>query len=281
MTSTARSQTLLSPRRILEKPLRWLIGHVHNLYTAVGLLLTVALALALAGGWAFAAIARAVAAGATQRLDDGILFWLNSHSTPLMDNVALQVTAVGNGLTVVVIGLVACAFLWAMRERVAVLLLAVSVVGGDVFNRILKDAFARPRPELFMLETPFARPLSASFPSGHATASMVLYVVLAYLLVRLSGRSAFRWLVIGISFLLIGLIGLSRMYLGVHYPSDVLAGYVFGFCWAVFCTFVIEAVRGLRRGRRKRAAAEVQPVSEAPAPPPNPGQPSAAQPSAT
>jgi membrane-associated phospholipid phosphatase len=268
---------LSDPARLLERPLRWLLAHVHNLYTAVGLLMTLAFALAVAGAWGFAEIAEAVAAGETQRLDDRILLWLNGHSTPLLDMLALQITAVGNGLTVAVIGLVACAFLWAMRERVGVLLLVLAVVGGDVFNRVLKDAFSRPRPELFVLETPFARPLSASFPSGHATASMVLYLVLAYLLVRLGGRGVFRWVVIAVAGLLIVLIGVSRMYLGVHYPSDVLAGYVFGFCWAVFCTFCIEAVRGLRRGRRRRAEG-VQPVSEAPAPPPNPGQTAAGQP---
>jgi undecaprenyl-diphosphatase len=277
MTQPLRSATLPDPKRLLERPLRWLLGHVHNLYAAVGLLLSLALVLGLAGGWAFAAIARAVAAGETQRADDAILLWLNSHSTPTLDMLALQITAVGNGLTVAVIGLVACAFLWAMRERVGVLLLVIAVAGGDIFNRVLKDAFARPRPELFMLETPFARPVSASFPSGHATASMVLYLVLAYLLARLGGRGAFRWLIIGVAIVLTTLIGLSRMYLGVHYPSDVVAGYVFGFVWAAFCAFGIEAVRGLRRGRRKRADG-VQPVSEAPAPPPNPGQATAGQP---
>jgi undecaprenyl-diphosphatase len=281
MTSKTQSATFPDVRRVLERPLRWLLGHVHNLYTAVGVLLTVALGLALAGAWAFATIARAVALGETQRLDDRILLWLNRHSTPFIDNAALQVTAVGNGLTVIVIGLIACAFLWAIRERVGVLLLVIAVAGGDLFNRLLKEVFGRPRPELFVLETPYARPVSASFPSGHATASMVLYLVLAYLLVRLGGKGVFRWVVIAVSGVLIVLIGVSRMYLGVHYPSDVLAGYVFGFVWAAFCAFGIEAVRGLRRGRRKRAAAEVQPVSEAPAPPPNPGQPPAAQPSAT
>ena len=277
MSEAQRSPHLPDTRDVLARPLRWLLAHVHNLYTAVGLLMSLAFLLALAGAWGFAEIAQAVAAGETQRLDDRILLWLNRHSTPLLDTLALQITAVGNGLTVAVIGLIACAFLWAMRERVGVLLLVLAVVGGDTFNRILKDAFSRPRPELFVLETPFARPFSASFPSGHATASMVLYLVLAYLLGRLGGRGAFRWLVIAVAGLLIVLIGVSRMYLGVHYPSDVLAGYVFGFCWAVFCAFCIEAVRGLRRGRRRRADG-VQPVSEAPAPPPNPGQATAGQP---
>jgi len=277
MTRDQRSAALPDPRHVLERPLRWLLGHVHNLYTAVGLLMSLAFGLALAGGWAFAAIARAVARGETQQMDDRILLWLNSHSTPTLDMLALQITAVGNGGTVVVIGLVACGFLWAMRERVGVLLLVIALVGGDAFNRLLKDAFGRPRPELFMLETPFARPVSASFPSGHATASMVLYLALAYLLARLGGRGAFRWVVIAVAGLLILLIGLSRMYLGVHYPSDVLAGYIFGFVWAALCAFGIEAVRGLRRGRRTRPDG-VQPVSEAPAPPPAPGQPSAGQP---
>ncbi|MGH7630837.1 MAG: phosphatase PAP2 family protein [Gemmatimonadales bacterium] len=274
MSPAQRSSSLPDARHVLERPLRWLLAHVHNLYTAVGLLMSLAFGLALAGAWGFAEIAQAVASGETQRVDDAILLWLNSHSSPALDELALQITAVGNGLSVVVIGLVACAFLWAMRERVGVLLLVIAVVGGDLFNRLLKDAFGRPRPELFLLETPFARPVSASFPSGHATASMVLFLVLAYLLARLGGRGAFRWVVIAVAGLLIVLIGLSRLYLGVHYPSDVLAGYVFGFVWAALCAFGIEAVRGLRRGRRQRAAG-VQPVSEAPAPAPAPGQPTA------
>jgi undecaprenyl-diphosphatase len=280
VSEAQRSHHLPDTRDVLARPLKWLLAHVHNIYTAVGLLMSVAFGLAVAGAWMFAEIAESVAAGETQRLDDRILLWLNRHSTPFLDTAALQITAVGNGVTVGVIGLVACAFLWAMRERVGVLLLAIAVVGGNFFNVLLKDAFSRPRPELFVLETPFARPLSASFPSGHATASMVLYLVLAYLLVRLGGRGAFRWVVLTVAGLLILLIGVSRMYLGVHYPSDVLAGFVFGFCWAVFCTFCLEAVRGLRRGRRRRADG-VQPVSEAPAPPPNPGQTTAGQPAAS
>lgn len=278
--SEAQRTHLPDTRDVLTRPLKWLLAHVHNLYTAVGVLMSIAFLLAVAGAWAFAEIAQAVAAGETQRLDDSILLWLNRHSTPFLDEFALQITAVGNGLTVAVIGLIACAFLWSMRERVGVLLLVLAVIGGDTFNRILKDAFHRPRPELFVLETPYARPVSASFPSGHATASMVLYLVLAYLLVRLGGKGVFRYVVLTVAGLLIVLIGVSRMYLGVHYPSDVLAGYVFGFCWAVFCAFIIEAVRGLRRGRRRRAQ-EVQPVSEAPAPPPNPGQTTAGQPAAS
>ncbi|HEU5169437.1 MAG TPA: phosphatase PAP2 family protein [Gemmatimonadales bacterium] len=251
-------------RALLARPLRWLLRHVHNLYVAVELALIIALAVALAGLWGFAELAEAVGKGETQRFDDAVLLWLNRHATPTLDTVALQITAVGNGLTVVVVALVACAFLWAVRERVGVLLLAMAVAGGDLLNRVLKGTFARPRPELFVLDTPFARPVSASFPSGHATASMVLYLVLAYLLVRLCGRAAFKWVVIIVAGLLIFLIGLSRLYLGVHYPSDVIAGYLFGFVWAACCAFGIEAVRGLRaRGRKE----EVQPVSEAPAPP--------------
>src|SRR5688572_5006795 len=217
MNAADRSALLPDSRRLLERPLRWLLGHVHNLYAAVGLLLTLALVLALAGAWGFAAIAEAVASGETQRIDDAILLWLNRHSSPTLDMLALQITAVGNGLTVAVLGLVACAFLWAMRERVGALLLVIAVAGGDVFNRVLKGTFSRPRPELLVLETPFARPVSASFPSGHATASMILYLVLAYLLARLGGKGAFRWVVITVAGVLIVLIGLSRMYLGVHY----------------------------------------------------------------
>ncbi|MGH7559717.1 MAG: phosphatase PAP2 family protein [Gemmatimonadales bacterium] len=238
--------------RPVVRVFRWLLPHVHGLYRAFGLFLLVALALGLACVWLFGELAEGVMAGSTKSFDEGVLRWMNQHSSPGLDRITLQITSIGNGATVVVIALLLGAFLWAMRYRLAVALLFVSLVGANLIHVVLKLTFDRPRPELFVLQTPFARPMSASFPSGHATAAMVLYLVVGYLLGRLGGKGWFRfWANFGAGVLILA-IGASRMYLGVHYPSDVIAGYLMGFGWVTICIFGIEAVQVVRGRSRLR-----------------------------
>lgn len=227
---------------------------VHGWYAAFGLVLALALGLALAGIWLFAWLAGDVIQGTTRALDERVLIWMDAHATPVRDRIALQITSVGNGAVVVTITLFISLFLWVLRYRLAAMLLVIAIAGADLANRVLKAVFERPRPELFVPETPFARPLSASFPSGHATAAMALYLMLAFLLSRLGGRGWFRVVVIVLASTLVIAIGVSRMYLGVHYPSDVIGGYLIGFIWVTFCILGFEAVeagrgRGIREDR--------------------------------
>jgi undecaprenyl-diphosphatase len=262
---TAPSPQLEAALHPLVRLLRWLRDKVHGIYTALGVFLVVALALGLAAVWGFAALASRVARGATQRFDDAILQWINTHSNPTLDSIALQITAVGNGATVAAITLILIAFLWVLKQRGAVLLLVMSVVGSDLMQLVLKAAFQRPRPEQFVIQTPFARPVSTSFPSGHATGALALYLVLGYLLTRLGGRGPLHWLATVVFGLLIVAIGLSRMYLGVHYPSDVLAGYLIGFVWVSLCIFAIESVRIIRKRARRTEVMITDPPPKAPA----------------
>jgi undecaprenyl-diphosphatase len=243
----------------IVRALRWLRDRVHGLYTALGLFLTIGLVLAFGAIWVFAELAEGVMAGATLRFDDAVLEWLHRHATPWWDAVALQITAVGNGTSVAVISLVVCAFLWGFRQRGAVLLVLMAVIGADLGQSLLKLVFHRPRPELFVIQTPFARPVSASFPSGHATGAIALYLVLAYLLDRIGGTRPFRWITNLVAGLLILGIGVSRVYLGVHYPSDVVAGYLIGFVWVTLCVFGIESV-GIIRKRSRRPEDQVKPA---------------------
>jgi undecaprenyl-diphosphatase len=243
----------------IVRALRWLRDRVHGLYTALGLFLTIALVLAFGAIWIFAKLASGVMAGATLSFDDTVLEWLHRHASAGWDQVALQITAVGNGTSVAVISLVVCAFLWAFRQRGAVLLLIMAVVGADLGQTLLKLVFQRPRPELFVIQTPYARPVSTSFPSGHAMGAIALYLVLAYLLDRLGGSRPFRWITNLAAALLIVGIGASRVYLGVHYPSDVAAGYLVGFVWVTLCVFAIESV-GIIRKRSRRVEDQVKPA---------------------
>lgn len=249
MTTTQSTRTPFQP---LVAVLRWLVRHVRGLYGAFGLFLVVSLGLALTGLWIFAELAEGVGQGATRQLDERILLWMNGHASPARDYLALQVTSIGNGAPVISIGLIMCCFLWALRHRLAALMVAAAVIGSHLLNGVLKAAFERPRPELFVLETPFQRPVSASFPSGHAMAAMVTYLLFAYLIGRLGGKGWFKVLVNTLAAILVLAIGVSRMYLGVHYPSDVIAGYLIGFVWVTFCILALEAMEvALGRSRRR------------------------------
>ena len=261
ITQASRT-TVQGPFHPLVSMLRWLVRHLHGFYTAFGLFLVVGLGIALTGIWIFAELAEEIARGATRQFDESVLLWMNGHASPARDGIALQITSVGNGAAVITIALVMCAFLWVLKHRLAVILVVVGVVGADLLNRVLKAAFERPRPELFVLETPFDRPVSASFPSGHAMSAIVVYVLLAYLIGRLGGRGWFKVLVNSVAAILILAIGASRMYLGVHYPSDVFAGYLLGFAWIIFCIFGLEAME-VAQGRSRR-----QEEKKLPNPPP-------------
>lgn len=253
---------------------RWVAGHVHGFYTAVGVFLALGFglsAMALAG---FALIARAMAAGVTQRADVAVLMWLRDHATPAGDLLGLAGAALGSGVAMwVALGAGSIYFL-ASRHFYSLALLWISLLGGRGLGHLLKAIYERPRPHLFgpymeALGYRFDYPSSHSFPSGHALISVVIYGTLAFLIARLEPTRRLRRITLAGAGFLILLIGGSRLYLGVHYPSDVLAGYLAGFVWVTTCVFALEVFRYLRF-RHPQAASEerdlgrgLQPIREA------------------
>jgi undecaprenyl-diphosphatase len=105
-----------------------------------------------------------------------------------------------------------------------------AVLGGVAINNLLKYAFARPRPDFV---THAARVFTTSFPSGHATLSAITYLTMGALLARIHHSLAIRIYLMSVAVFLILLIGMSRIYLGVHYPTDVLGGWCIGAAWAM------------------------------------------------
>lgn len=227
----------------LRPVLRWIGAHVRGFHAAVGVLLTAGLALAVASVFAFAGVARLVGLGATQSADEAALRWIAARHTPALDTVALQLTYLGATSVVTMTLLVASTFLWLTRHRWSVALLCMAVLGNAVLNTALKLAFARPRPEVFPYRIPGVGESASSFPSGHAMSAVVIYGTLAYLVTRLEPTRRLRRATLAFAAALVLAIGASRLYLGVHYPSDVLAGYVAGFAWATTCALGVEAVR--------------------------------------
>jgi undecaprenyl-diphosphatase len=234
--------------------LRWIGRHVQGFYAAVGLFLSIGLGVLLLAVLAFAGIATLVAEGVTQRVDDAVLLWLNARATPDLDALALEVTALGSGFVIWMLVLIASVFLWTTRHRYSAVLLWVALLGGALLNSLLKSLFDRPRPDLFEWRTPYAG--HSSFPSGHSMTAMTVYATLAYLIVRLEPSRRVRRLTLGVFALVVLMVGVSRLYLGVHYPSDVLAGFLAGFVWASFAAFSIEVIRYFAAGRPDVAAEE-------------------------
>lgn len=222
--------------------LRFIARHAHGAYTAVLTYLSVAFFVALAGVWAFIVLADEVLAGSTLRLDEAVLSWVAAHRTETLDRVALEVTALGNYATLVVLVLAVSVFLWLTRHRLSVLLLIVALTGSGILNTLLKELFGRPRPTVVEAITLVS---SESFPSGHSMTAFVAYASVAYLGGRLEPTRALRWSTWGLATLLILAIGASRVYLGVHYPSDVLGGYAAGLAWLGFVVSGLAAIRYL------------------------------------
>lgn len=230
----------------LFRALRATAGRAASVRAALGVLLVAGIVVAVAGAGAFAWVASHVRRGSTQAFDVAVLEWLGAHRSPFVDEAMLEITFLGTGLVVLVIVGVAALFLYLTQHRYSAWLLLASTAGGIILNNVLKLGFARPRPTVLEWQ---AHAVSSSFPSGHAMSAAVVYGTVAYLAARLQRHRASRIATMLVAAVMIFLICLSRLYLGVHYPSDVLAGVLVGLSWAAFCMVTLEGIQkyGARR----------------------------------
>ena len=243
---------------LLYRGLRGSYRHAHSFTTALGVFLVIGALIAMAGTYAFAKLAQLVQYGYTQEFDEAVLRWMERHQNVLLERLMVEVTMLGTWIVVLSIVGVAGLFLWLTQHKYSALLLLVATAGGIGLNSILKIGFSRPRPQVFEWGTHVS---SSSFPSGHAMSSAVVFITVAYLAARLQKTHAARLMTLAIAGLIVASICFSRMYLGVHYPSDVLAGVIIGLSWAAFCMATLEAIQRFA----KRNAREIL-KSEKPAP---------------
>ncbi len=194
----------------------------------------------------FGLLADEVAEGDTLDFDKAALAALrepgdlhNPIGPPWLEEAARDITALGSfSLLFMIVVVVAGYLMLSGRARTAWFLVG-AVIGGTLVSTGLKMLFDRPRPDL----TDVARIFTASFPSGHATLSAVVFLTIGALLAGATEFRSHRLFYLGIAILLTLLVGLTRIYLGVHYPTDVLAGWSIGTAWALLCWVGLMAMR--------------------------------------
>lgn len=206
---------------------------------------------------AFLQIADEMIEGEMEAFDRAILMVFRDPANPdvligpiWVHEMVRDITALGSfSLLGLMVGGV-CAYLVLARMRSAAVFVLVSVLGGTVLSTVLKMGYNRPRPDLSTMSEQF----TASFPSGHAMLSAVTFLTLGALLARFAPTRRLQIFSICGALFLTLLVGMSRLYMGVHYPSDVLAGWCLGSAWALLCTSVAMVLQ--RRGAVEKPAAQ-------------------------
>ena len=244
MATQAATRRRLRLRRLERHEIAWLLAGF-----GVCLLL-----------WGFFALADEVMEGDTTPLDTKILVGLRKADDPSrpigpawVENSLLDLTAIG-GPTV--LGLVVCSVAGFLalqtRYHTAIWVLATAA-SGEIANFAMKNVFQRPRPTV----VPHLRDVSStSFPSGHAMESAIIYLTLGAVLMRVAEGRVTKVYCMGLAIVVTLLVGISRVYLGVHYPTDVLAGWMFGFFWASLCWIVAKRFDRETGVAEERAKAE-------------------------
>jgi undecaprenyl-diphosphatase len=205
--------------------------------------------------WGFIAVASEVREGETRAVDRAIVLGLRHPQDladplgpPWFEETMRDFTALGGAGVLGLFTLAAAGFLWIDGKPRGAWFVCFAVAGGLVLSTLLKHVFQRPRPDL----VPHGSIVfTTSFPSGHAMLSAVTYLTLGALLARLHERERIKVYVLGVAVVLTVLVGSSRVYLGVHWPTDVLAGWAAGAAWAALCSLAARALqrKGTMEGR--------------------------------
>jgi undecaprenyl-diphosphatase len=187
----------------------------------------------------FGFIAQGVAEGKPLTFDRYIMLALRNSSNPSgpigpawLQEAARDITSLGSIIVLGIITFAVVGYLLLTRKPAVASLMLIGVLGGIALNNLLKFAFARRRPDFV---THRVRVFTTSFPSGHATLSAIAYLTMGALLARTYPSFTLSLYFMSLAAFLTVLIGVSRIYLGVHYPTDILGGWCIGAAWAMGC----------------------------------------------
>ncbi len=190
----------------------------------------------------FLSVARSVGHGSQVDIDERLMLALRNPDNlaqPVgpwwVAELGRDISAMGGAGVVIVLSSLVIGYLLLRRQWQQALLLVVAITGGHWLSNGLKAAYARERPSVVPHLTQVS---SASFPSGHSTVSAVVYLTMGILLARAAEKKREKIYFLAAAFVIVFLIGLSRVFLGVHYPTDVLAGWSVGIAWALVCQLI-------------------------------------------
>ena len=216
----------MSLRRLLE-----IVGQYGGFFI-------VAILLIVGGTWAFVALTDAVREGGTQSFDESIEHFVAHHpGPPWLEEVGRDITALGG---VAVLALVVCAVVGYLLLRGAygaMWLVIIATGGGFLLSSVLKFVINRDRPAIIAHRSAV---YTSSFPSGHSMLSAVVYLTLGSLLASLVKERRLKFYFMSVAMVLTGLVGVSRVFMGVHYPTDVLAGLCLALAWDALAVHLLS-----------------------------------------
>lgn len=217
---------------------------VRGLTRRLGLTLLVGLVFAAGALIFFARLADEMLEGDAKQFDDWVRSGVHQFASPSVTSAMRIVTVFGAPVVLFSLTLIVGFGFLAKKKYRAMILLVATVAGSSLLNEVLKLSFHRTRPSPFF-DTEL--PTSFSFPSGHALMSFCFYSTLAALISARSNSRLVRIIVWAVAALVIAAVGVSRIYLGVHYPSDVVAGYAAAFIWVMFIVIVDQTIPRKKR----------------------------------
>ncbi|MBA2685562.1 MAG: phosphatase PAP2 family protein [Gemmatimonadaceae bacterium] len=212
--------------------------------------IVIGLVVCLLTAWLFAALLDSVREhDVLVRRDQALADWFHLNGTPLGYRLNVIISLIGSPIAMAALFAVVVLYLWRKKQRTLIAAWVLSYVGGTILDGVMKEVIRRPRPEY---ATRFLHFNSWSFPSGHSMGSLIGFAMLAYTIIQIvpvKSLAAETGIWAG-AFIMVALVGYSRIYLSVHYLSDVIAGYTLGVLWLAVCFTGLQMVS--RRAELRR-----------------------------
>jgi undecaprenyl-diphosphatase len=236
-------------------PIKQTIGRVLSALPPIEPFVLIMLAVCAAALWGFIKTADAVFEKETQSFDSWMLTALRDPANPAdpigpswMQEAARDVSALGGFTWITFATLVVAGYLLIDDKTHMSVFLVAAIASGALLSMLLKHHYARPRPDLV---PHLSQVYTSSFPSGHSMLAAVVYLTMGSLLASVISNRTLKVYVLAVAVALTTAVGLTRIYLGVHFPTDVLAGWLAGLVWALFCWLIARMLQ--RRGRVETA----------------------------